>query len=453
MYIKSTGKIASIFVSLGVTIAQLYSPLLAQIQAVTVPDNIVTMSRYLDQAAGKTVDELVLYALANNPELAAVRREVEAAEALVKQARLRANPSLEVGLDKNLMTPSNGVMVKGSLPLELFGRRSARVKVAEGELEVRRQGLVDRERMLAADVRMKFGEALAMILKLKFADETVKAATENYDLVVARVDDGRIAPLEQSMVAVELNRIRAIRETSEGRVEVVILELKNMIGMTPEDPLTLRGDFDDLLNALPPEQVAVEQALIQRSDLQMSRRIEDLALARINEAKANGKLDASVSAGFRRMRQGFPQRAFNDLGQLEQIGERANVFSVGVMLELPLFNRNQGMIEATVLDKAAAQDRTAFGELTVRREVASAYAKYRSASRAMEIYRVGVERQAETNLGVVKQIYELGARSLLDYIAEERRFIEIKDGFIDAQLSTYQARVEVLRATNSPELK
>lgn len=415
------------------------------------PAQARTVKTFIDPA-GRTADDLVAFAFQHNDELAAVRREVDAAEAMVRQAGLRSNPSLEVGVDKNLMTPSNGVMVKGTLPLELFGRRAARVRVAERELEVRRRALADRERMLAADVRMKFGDVLALALKLQFADETLAAATENYNLVAARVDEGRTAPLEQSMVGVELNRIRAIRETSEGNAEIALLELKNMIGMPPEEPLRLNGDFGDLLAALPPQEIATEQALDRRPDLQMSRAIEDLAQARIDDARANGKIDAKLSAGIQRMRQGFPQLAFNGLGQLEQIGERANVFSVGVMLELPIFNRNQGTVEAAAFEKTAAQNRTAFGELTVRREVASAYAMYRSLSRAMEIYRVGVEKQAEANLDVVRQTYELGSRTLLDYIAEQRRFIEIKDGFIDAQLETYRARIAVLRAANLPEL-
>jgi len=418
-----------------------------------VPPITKTVINYLDQATGQTADDIVTYALAHNDELEALRREVEASEALVRQARLRANPSLEIGGAKNPVTPSKSLMVKGSLPLELFGRRPARVKVAEEELAVRRQVLADRERMLAAEVRAKFGETLALALKLQFADETVTAATENYNLVVSRVGEGRTAPLEQNMVLVELNRIRAIRETSEGKVEISMLELRNMIGMRPEEPLRLRGDFMNLLDPLAPQEIAVDQALGQRPDLQMSRAIEDLSQARIDQARSQGKLDASVNAGYQRMRQGFPQSGFNDLGQVVPIGEIANVFTVGVMLELPLFNRNQGTIEAAVLEKTAAQNRTAFGELTVRREVAVAYTRYKSAARAMEIYRIGVEKQAETNLEVVRQTYELGARTLLDFIAEQRRYIEIKDGFIDTQLDTYLARVEILRATNAPELK
>ncbi|MCY7376688.1 MAG: hypothetical protein LH472_12075, partial [Pyrinomonadaceae bacterium] len=56
------------------------------------------------------------------------------------------------------------------------------------------------------------------------------------------------------------------------------------------------------------------------------------------------------------------------------------------------------------------------------------------------------------NLQVVRQTYELGARNLIDYLIEQRRFIELENEFIDAQLAVYAARVEILRATNAPEL-
>ncbi len=427
-------------------------PIFAQTQDVVSSNKIETLSKYVDQTNGMTADDLVAYALANNPELEAVRREVEAAEALIKQANLRANPTLEIGAAKNPLTPSRSLMVGGSLPLELFNRRGLRVKVAEREAQVRGLALADRERLLAAEVRAKFGETLALVLKLLFVEETLTVTTQNYNLVAARVNEGKTAPLEQNMELVELNRIRAMREISEGQAQISLLELKNLVGMPPEISLRLHGDFAGLLEPLPPQEIAVEQALVNRPDLQTARALENLFEAQIKQAQAQGKFDAKVSAGYQRMRQGFPQRGFDDKGQLVPIGELANVVSVGLMLELPVFNKNQGAIEAAVLEKTAAQKRTEFGALTIRREIAAAFIRYERAARAMEIYRVGVEKLAETNLGVVRQTYELGARSLLDYIAEQRRYIEIKKDFIDAQLQVYLARIEILRATAAPEL-
>lgn len=412
-----------------------------------------SIEKYLDQTDGKTADELVAKALADNDELAAVRRETEAAEALIKQAELRANPMLEIGAAKNPATPSKQLMIRGSLPLELFGRRGARVEVARREAEMRRRDLENRERLLAAEVRAKFGETLALILKLQFIEETLTVTTRNYELVAARVEEGKNAPLDQKMESVELNRIRAMREISEGNVEIALLELKNMVGLLPDQLLLLRGGFTDLLFApLPAPAAAAEEALRTRPDLQAARALESLAEARFNQAKIQGKPDAGVSAGYERMRQGFPQRGFDDAGNLTPVTELANVFSVGITLNLPVFDKNQGAVEAAVLERQAAAKRVEFGELTVRREVAAGFARYQRAARAMEIYRLGVEEQAGINLSVVRQTYEFGKQNLLDYIAEQRRYIEIKEGLIDAQLETYLARVEILRAIAAPEL-
>jgi cobalt-zinc-cadmium efflux system outer membrane protein len=421
-----------------------------KISSVKTPSSV---EKYLNQSNGKTVDDLVKIALENNDELAAVRKEAESAEALIKQADLRANPMLEVGAAKNPATPARSFMVKGSLPLELFGRRGARVEVAKKEAEIRRNDLANRERILAAEVRSKFGETIALALKLEFIEDTLALATQNYNLVVARVEEGKNAPLEQGMESVELNRIRAMRETSEGKVEISLLELKNLVGLAPEEILTLRGGFEDLLEPLPPQEMATQTALQNRPDLQTARAMESLAEARIEQAKIQGKPDATVNAGYERARQMFPQKGFDDLGNLTPIREEMNVLSVGVTLNLPVFDRNQGTVEASVLEKNAAAKRVEFGELTVKREIAASYVQYQRAARAMEIFRVGVENQAEINLSVVRQIYELGKQNLLDYIVEQRRFIEIKEDFIDTQLETYLARVEILSAISAPELR
>ena len=408
--------------------------------------------RYVDTAAGLTVEEAVRYALEHNGELLAVRKEVDAARALVRQAALRANPQVGAGGSKQLNGSDNSVMVEGVLPLELGGRRAARVAVAERELEMREQMLADRERMLAAEVRQKFGEVLAEVLKLGFNDDQLNASRRGYRLVAARVEEGRTAPLERNMTLVEVNRLLSMREAAEGRVQVALLELRNVVGMRPEEPLRVRGDFIELIGVLPPLTGATEQALQSRPDLRAARAAEALAEAQIDQARAGGRPDASVRAGYQRMKQGFMLNGIDDVGRLAPIEMTSHSVTFGVMIDLPVRNKNQGMIEAAAAQGEAAKRRREFLELTVRREVASAYASYEKSARAMEIFRVGVRGQADANLEVIRKTYELGSKTLLDYFAEQRRYYEVESEFVDAVLNTYRARVEVSRASGAPEL-
>jgi cobalt-zinc-cadmium efflux system outer membrane protein len=411
-----------------------------------------SISRYYDPSNGLSADDAVSYALVHNGELAAFRSELEAARGLFQQASLRPNPQLEIERKEQVNGPDNDTMVGAMLPLELGGRRSARILVAQRELELKQSLLADQERLLAAEVRAKFGEALGELLKLGFTEDLLTTTDEGYRLVAARVTEGRTAPLEQNMVLVEVNRIRFMRESGQGKVEVAMLELRNLMGMSPEEPLRLRGDLDHLIEPVPSVVVAKDIALRERPDLRAARALEDLAEARIVQARSQGRLDASLTGKYELMNFGFPQQGFNSNGELVPIQGRFHSLAVGVTLDLPVRNRNQGAIAAAVAEKAAATQRREFAELTVQREVASALARYQSAARAAEIYRVGVQEQANANLDVIRQTYELGSKTLLDVIAEQRRFIETQTGYIEALVNTYQARVEIERATASPNL-
>jgi cobalt-zinc-cadmium efflux system outer membrane protein len=343
-------------------------------------------------------------------------------------------------------------MVEGNWPLELGGRRASRVLVAERGVEVREAALANSERALAASVREKFGEALAEVVKLGVMEELLTNSQKGYRLVVARVLEGRTAPLEQNEVLVEVNRLRSVRERGRGRVEVALLELRNLMGAEPSESLKLRGDFEGLIDPLPAPNVAATRAAAERPDILAARASERLAEARVAEARASGRADAEVRAGFQRMSTGFPLSGITDVGRLAPIENTVNSVTFGVSVTLPVRDKNIGATEAALAELDAAKRRREFTELTARREVASAYASYEAAARASEIYRVGVRGQAGQNLAVIRKTYELGSKTLLDYIAEQRRYIELENDYVDSLLETYRARVRVALASAAPEL-
>lgn len=417
------------------------------------PDVNLTVGLYLDQTNGTTADEAVKITLEKNGEIKAQRDELEATRALIKQAELRPNPRLMIGGNQETFIPGrNSVMATASLPLELGGRRDARIAVAENEFKMREAVLANSERILAAEVRAKFGETLANIEKLKFLEELLANVEQGYKLISAKVDEGKNAPLEQNMTLVELNRMRSMREIAEGNVEIKLLELKNQMGLEANEPLRLKGDFENLLVNYPPLAASIENALKNRPDLESVRLSLGLANARLEQARSEGRLDAGVSVGYQRMSRMMPRITNQNPVELESKMEGENFVTFGVELMLPVRNKNQGNIEAAAFDINAAQKRIEFGELTIRREVSAAYTKYERAVRALSIYQAGVRDQAKLNLQVVWQTYEFGSKDLLDYIAEERRYLDLENDLIDAQLEVYQAGTEILRATNAPEL-
>ncbi len=255
------------------------------------------------------------------------------------------------------------------------------------------------------------------------------------------------------MEAVELNRNRAMRESAEAAVQLRLLELANLLGMTPDQPLRLRGSLEQMLEPVPPIIGAEERALRTRPDLLGARAVEGLAAARAAQARAEGRIDADLMLGYQRMRTGFPLLGIEEhTGALLPIDQKMKFFTFGVKLMLPVRDRNQGMVAAARLEEESARAGREFGELTIRREVSAAFVRYNRAMRAKEIYRVGVRDQAAANLDVVRQTYELGSKTLLDYIAEHHRYIETENGYVEQLLEAYLARIEILRVSNAPEL-
>jgi cobalt-zinc-cadmium efflux system outer membrane protein len=369
-----------------------------------------------------------------------------------RQAGLKANPMVEASGKQAVSSPDNNQMVGIELPLELKGRRQARVDVAAREIEMREAEVRDFERKLAAEVRMKYAEAIAATRNLKFADDLLGLTRESHRLTAARVDVGRSAPLEQNLLFVEMSRVEATRISVESRAEVAILELKKVVGMSPEEALLLRDEFAS--GWQPPSQSEViNQALFKRPDLVASRAAESLATAQLEQARVEGRVDASIFANYERMSFGYSVRGFNDAGALVPVSGVFHSLTFGIKVALPTRNKNQGNIEAAIAALDAAHIRREFAEKVARNEIASAYARADRARQAMNIYSEKVLKNAARNLDVIRQTYEFGQKTVLDYIAEQRRYVEIETGFTDLLKEYFDARVEIERVTASGQYR
>ena len=312
-------------------------------------------SQYIDPVNGLTADELVRYALTHNGELAAARQMIAEARGKLRQAGFKPNPMLEASGTRAANTPDNNVMIGAELPLELGGRRSARVAVASAELQVREAEVADFERKLAADVRMKYADAIAAARNLKFTEDLLSLTRDSHRLVHARVERGKSAPLEQNLLLVELNRVDAMRIGFESRAEVAILELKKVIGMPAAEQLRLRGEFETTRQPAT-QSDAVRNALATRPDLLAARAAEKLASAQIEQARTEGKVDASIFASYERMSTGFDVFGFNNAGARVPVMGIFHNLTFGVRLNLPVRNNNAGNIEAALASAEAARE-------------------------------------------------------------------------------------------------
>lgn len=406
-------------------------------------------AQFIDPVNGLSGDDVVRFGLNHNGELAAARQMIVEAQGRLKQAGLRPNPTIEAGYQPAVTSPDNNINFGAELPLELGGRRAARIAVAQRELDVRTSEAADLERNLAAEIRMKYADALAATRNLKLVEELARLSRESHRLISARVDMGKSAPLDQNLVFVEVNRVEAMKLNLEGRAEMTMFELKKIAGMPYTERLRLRGDFSPGKQPVPIDE-AINNALALRPDLRVAQAAESLALAQIEQARSEGSADAMLFAGYMRQNMGFGVRGVDRSGALAPVQDVFHYVGFGIKLVLPVRNKNEGNIEAAQAVLQAVRRRREFAQVVIKNEVAAAYARYQRANEALVLYRDRVRDQALRNLDVIQRTYVIGQRSLFDYVTEQRRYVDIETGYTDVLQEFFKSVVEVDRASASP---
>ncbi len=356
--------------------------------------------------------------------------------------------TLILGGLKEVNGGDNSFNVGGMLPLELYGRRARRTEVAQSKEDATQQSVADQERLLTGQVRARFGEALASIRNLMFVEQLLQVNRDFLKLMEDRVREGATPTLDADETRVEVNRIETLRIDYQAKAEVALLALKETVGIDPEESIRLKGELELAPHYYDQKQL-LQLAIGHRPDLAFRRANEALASAELRLDQATAKPDASVFGGYQRPDSGFSQQGFDAAGNLTPIRQTFNYATFGLNIDLPLFNRNQG---AAIADKAAIQaahSQVAAVDLNLRHEVSQSLIRFNGAEARVAVYRSGVRDQANHNLDVVRQTYRYGRTTLLDVIAEQRRYIDIETGYTDILLDAYAARIALEQAVGT----
>lgn len=404
-----------------------------------------TAGSFVDPVAGLSLDQAIARALAQEPSLRATRTTIDVARGMQVQAGLRKNPSVSTEFRGEPSGTDNQTMINVEWPLDLF-RRDGRVAVADRELLAAEHAVADRERLLAADVRARFGEALIAVRDLTVLDALVDASRRQLDLLRARVESGASPPLERDLVDVEVRRLNADRSLQIGRVERAIYELKRVLGASPADPLRLADSLEDVVSrdsAVAPAAAAPEE---RRPDVREAAALVAVADAKIDRAEREGRFDMTLFAGYTRMDSSFSQFGLSSAGTPERVHGLFNYVSGGVTMTLPMFNRNQGEVAVARAERVGALAMQEAASLSASAEISAARSLDQRAHEAVRLYGADARDLARQNLSVVRQSYELGRTTIFEVLAEQKRYLDLERGYTETLRAAYEARTALGRA-------
>jgi cobalt-zinc-cadmium efflux system outer membrane protein len=404
--------------------------------------------RFVDPANGLSLEQAIARAIEQEPSFRAARSQVEVAQGTKIQASLRPNPSVSFERREEPGGTDNLTTVGVEWPVDLF-RRGRRIAVADREVATAQLAITDRERVLAADVRTRYGDVLAVIRDLSLFDEIVAATQNQFDLLRSRVEQGASPPLERDLLDVELRRVQAERLLQAARTETAVFELKRVLGMNADATLTVRDTFEALVqreSAVAPQVRDMSTTVEQRADVRAAAARIETAVAKIDRAQSEGRFDVSLFGNYMRMDAGFPQRGFAPGGGLERVRGQFTYWSAGAMVTIPVLNRNQGDVAVARAERRGAAAAHDAARLAAEAELASARARDERTREAVKIYGAGAQALARQNLTVVGQSYELGRVTVFEVLAERRRYLDVERAYTEALRAAYEARTALNRA-------
>lgn len=431
-----------------IVLSVLIAALMTEVSAVAqTPVREPVAAKYVDPVNGLSLEQAIARAIEEEPSLRAARTEIDVARGMRLQASLRPNPTMSFERREEPTGTDNQTTVAVEWPLDLF-RRSPRVAVADREVAATEFAVADRERLLAAEVRMRYGDVVGTVRDLAILDELFAATRRQHELLRSRVEEGATPPLERDLLDVELRRLESGRLLQAGRTEAALFQLKRVLGMRAEASLAVRDTLEDLVRrespaATPPS--ATSAGLDQRADVREAAARIALADAKIERAQAEGRFDVSLFANYMRMDAGFPQRGFTPDARLERIRGVFHYVSAGAMITVPVLNRNQGEVAAARAEHAGAESAHEAARLAADAELAAARARDDRARQAVSAY-TGAQTLARQNLTVVGQSYELGRVTVFDVLAEQRRYLDVERAYTEVLSAAYEARTAVNRA-------
>lgn len=405
--------------------------------------------------AQSTMDQLVQQALANNRELQALRQRLPEARGARLQASLRPNPTLDVSLSNGAIIRNNGYWDGGlglSQVIELGKKRERRVDVAEADIRSAELEVRERERQLRAAVQSAYVDALAAARNLQNAQELLQLAEQGAAVVAARVEQGEAPALDRSLLAVELGRVRADLILFGNQRSRALTALRTLTGLPANAPLELASGLENPRTAIVLASESLQGALANRPDLQLLRQMEAGSEASIRLERSLAIPNITASSRFT-YTYDFIQRLQLSPTFSLPVTDRCPIVTVGVSLDLPWRNKNQGNIEAAVARRQNMRLRREHQESVVTQEVQAALERWEAGQSAVQLFEKQVLEQARENLRVVRAVYAQGELRLLDVINEQRKLNDAQRTYTDLLKERLLALVDLERATGSEVMK
>ena len=365
-----------------------------------------------------TLARAIAETVERHPLLAAADGRIGTAQGLLEQAALRPNPRLAFQIE-NLRgswqgpfsyprDTDNFVWVQQTI--ETARKRQYRTELAGVNRQVAESARVLLQQQLVARVKQAWWVAIGAERARKVYAETRTTFAQIVDYHQIRVREGAMAEADLIRVRLEAERFALAANNTDLAAERARIALLREMGRSEFGPVEL---VDELETAVPALAADAAKALEARGELAIARRV--IAAARANQQLqvAQARPNYDVLGGYKRT-----------MGQ--------DTALVGLQMDLPVNNRNQGNLAAAVAEIRVAENGLKAGEALVKAELQTAEVEVRMRRKQVDETLGPLRQQAEETARIAAAAYREGGTDLLRLLDAQRLQLETQLVYVQA---------------------
>ena len=395
---------------------------------------VLTVSTPCRAQSRLSLQEAVNKALESRASLKAEAERISIAQGLEKQAKLIANPALQLE-NQNLrrgQTYTRDVDSYAYLtqPLDVLGKRKQRIAVAAEGVNRTQAGYEFTKRQIVQSVRLSYWQARGAQEKR----DLLKATVENFQKIIdyqsAQLSVGAISEQDLLRVRLEGEGLKiaanlAVIEATRARVQL----LKEM-GQTDFSEALLTEPLD--ANTFAIEPMDIRQVLTQRIEMKVASADVEEAQAKSRLQDVSARPDLNILYGYKRT-------------QLVDSTSGVNTAMAGLQITLPITDRNQGNRAAASAEVRRQQQLLAATEAEVRADYFGALQEYQL--RRIEVVETlqPLREHARTISEITQAAYAQGGMELLRLLDAERARLDGELAYVQGMIE-YQQSISNLQA-------
>lgn len=440
-----------------------------------------------------TLSEAVARALLNSPELASFEWKIRGAEARALQAGLRKNPEFSVEVEDVRWRDTPGVhtrtttiqadktgatagiehgveygagsgfgeaqtTVRLSQVVELGGKRVKRMRLAHSEENLAQWDYETARLNVLTEVAKSFVDVWSAQKRLHLTRDTVTLAEHVVETVAARVEAGKVSPIETAKAEIELSSARIAQAQVQRDLDAARANLAATWAATTPDFDGVLGDLTAIAQA--PSFDDLTQLIASNPDLARWSDEMEAREAALNVERSLRAPDMTVTLGFRTTGLSDTSQGAWSLDSAGSLGwsggeadysrGRENSLVFDFSLPLPLFDRNQGGIrEAECAVSQAAEERRA-AEVKAHAALFGAHKTLNEAYHSAVTLRDDVLPRAHDVFERTQEGYRLGKFPYLDMLDAQRALFNVETQYLEALSAYHLTLADMERLIGAP---